>query len=73
MNCEFIYFIVPKTSLQDTVEKQARLAATSIVNNVDRTMKLEKQATSKSASQSIIEEIVRQLLQKNDRRIWKNK
>lgn len=73
MNCELVYFIVPKSSLQETIEKQARMTATEIASHVDTAMKLEMQGIPVTSHEQMIEDLTHQLVFDNDRRIWKSK
>lgn len=71
LNCEFVYFLIPRRSLQDTLEEQALRAATKIANEVEHSMKLEEQGTNEKFQKSLINEIAHELIAKRDRRIWK--
>jgi predicted DNA-binding mobile mystery protein A len=71
MNCELVYFFVPKGSLENFVQEQARKAAKKLVKNVDATMSLEDQKTSKSAREKLIEDTAQELVMRSDRSIWK--
>ncbi len=73
MNCEFVYFFVPKEGLQKTLENRAKLVASDIMKTTEHTMELEMQGTSKSAQKELAEEIARDLLSKEDRRIWRKR
>ncbi|WP_413944551.1 mobile mystery protein A [Bdellovibrio sp. HCB-162] len=72
LNCDLVYFFVPKgEGLQRTLEEQARKAARDIVRSTEHTMQLEQQDTSRQSQQQLIENIVQELLLKEDRRIWR--
>lgn len=71
MNCELVYFLVPNGSLESFVQAQARKAAKKLVKNVDMTMSLENQKTSKAALEKLIDETAQELVMKLDRSIWK--
>lgn len=73
LNCDFVYLFVPKNSLQSTLEEEALKAAKEIAGSVEKTMRLEKQGTSKSAQQERIKRIAKELIEKQDRRIWSKK
>lgn len=73
MNCEFVYFFVPKgEGLQKNLEEQAIKAARDIVRTTEHTMQLEAQDTSRQSQQQLIENIAQELLMKEDRRIWRH-
>lgn len=69
MDCEFVYFYVPKKSLQESIELQAERIAKEMLGIVDRTMKLEKQEGTKKSQQRLVNEIKMKLLVEN-KRLW---
>ncbi|MNL20937.1 helix-turn-helix protein [compost metagenome] len=74
LNCEFVYFFVPKgEGLQKSLEEQARKTARDIVRSTEHTMQLEAQDTSRQSQQQLLENIALELLNKEDRRIWRSK
>ncbi|MNK12048.1 helix-turn-helix protein [compost metagenome] len=74
MNCDFVYYLVPRgEGLQKTLEKQAQQAAKEVVANTEYSMQLEEQGTGSLAQKQLIESIAQELLQNEDRRIWKTK
>jgi predicted DNA-binding mobile mystery protein A len=74
MNCDFVYFFVPRgEGLQKNLEEQAHKAARALVKSTEHTMELEDQGTSKQAQSLLIESIAQELLMKEDRRIWRMK
>ena len=42
LDCDFVYGFVPKSSLQETVNRQARKKAEAILSNVNTNMALEE-------------------------------
>lgn len=73
MDCEFVYFLVPKSSLEQTLKKQALKAAEAISRQVGTTMELESQGTSAKARKQLIERLAQEMLIKEDRKIWRVK
>lgn len=72
MNCELVYFLVPRgEGLQTHLESQAHAAAREIVMKTERTMSLEDQSTSARAQSQLVEDLAQQLLLKEDRKIWR--
>jgi predicted DNA-binding mobile mystery protein A len=72
LNCDFVYFFVPKgEGLQKTLEEQALKAAREIVKSTEHTMELEEQGTSRDSQRRLVESIAQELVMKEDRRIWK--
>lgn len=57
MECDFVYFFVPKTSLEETLEEQFEKMASSYLKNVEKTMLLEKQGIDKKQREMILKEI----------------
>lgn len=71
MNCEFVYFLIPKGgSLQATIEEQARKAASEILKSVNVSMALEDQDTAKSAKAKMLRQVIHELIT-NERKLWK--
>ena len=73
LNCDFVYFFVPREGLQKSLETQARKDAREIVRSTEYTMQLEEQGTSGLSQSQLLESLVQELLIKQDRRIWKTK
>lgn len=73
MDCEFVYFLIPKHSLESTLKKQALKAAEAISKQVGTTMELESQGTSSKARRDLIERLAQEMLMKEDRKIWRTK
>lgn len=70
MNCDFVYAIVPKTSLNNILETQAKKIALNRINNVVHSMSLEDQTTSKEQQQEQLKEIVKDLLEGPPKKLW---
>lgn len=73
MDCDFVYFLVPRTSLQNTINEQAVRAAQKIAGEVEHSMKLEEQGTDKKSQKALIQDLADEMILRNDRRIWKVK
>jgi predicted DNA-binding mobile mystery protein A len=73
LDCEFVYFLVPRTSLEKTLNQQAIFAAKKIASEVEHTMKLEEQGTDIKSQKALLQDIANDMLLRNDRRIWKIK
>lgn len=73
MNCDFIYFVVPKNSLEETLKDQGLKAAQKILKQVGKTMALEAQSTSTLSQKKLIENLAQEMLLNEDRKIWKEK
>ncbi|MCB0350849.1 MAG: mobile mystery protein A [Bdellovibrionales bacterium] len=73
MGCDFIYFIVPKESLEKVIETQAEIAARSMLSQVDKTMKLEKQGMDSNEQKQAIDDMKKKILSEKINKIWKLK
>lgn len=70
MDCEFVYYFVPKQGLQNTLKAQAQRVAKDIVSSSEHSMALELQGTSRAAQKALVEELAEDLLRNEDRRLW---
>ena len=73
MDCEFVYYFVPRHGLQKFLEEEAKVSAKKIVANNELSMKLEMQGTSEEAQERLANELANELLLTKDRRIWRSK
>ncbi|WP_413584484.1 mobile mystery protein A [Bdellovibrio sp. HCB274] len=73
MDCEFVYYFVPRQGLQKFLESEARKIATKIVQENELSMKLEQQGTSNSAQANLVNEIANELIRSEGKRIWRSK
>lgn len=67
---EFVYAFVPKTSIKDTVTLRAREIAEAETYSASVTMNLENQGLSEKEVKNIIEETVKELVEKRPSRLW---
>ena len=70
LDCDLVYALVPRTSLEETVRARARLLAKRDVAAVDRTMKLEDQALDPDQLDARIDDYASHLLAEG--RLWDN-
>lgn len=68
MECDLVYFLVPRSSLETTVQRQAELAARSEVAVVAHSMRLEDQAPTDTEVEQLVAEIAGERLQR--RGLW---
>lgn len=73
MDCDFVYFFVPRVGLQQSLNAQALRAAEQIVKNVGRTMDLEAQGTSEKSKSNLVNQLAQEMIAKEDRKIWRVK
>jgi predicted DNA-binding mobile mystery protein A len=67
LDCTLVYALVPKTSLENTVNNRARQIATAALARVSHTMKLEDQDTGDGEPETRIEDYIRHI---KDRDLW---
>lgn len=70
LDCEFVYGLVPRTSLEDTIRRQARIYATRQHTWVSRTMALEDQALSPADNERALAEMVDELVAVSSSKLW---
>lgn len=68
LDCQLVYALVPKTSLEHAVRSRARQIATKDLQRVAQTMKLEAQETGESSLDARIEVYIRDQIR--DRDLW---
>ena len=67
LDCDFVYGFVPKSSLQETINQQARKKAEAILSNVNTNMALEDQLAD---DPNILTDMANEMIAKNIKRIW---
>ena len=70
LDCTLVYAIIPNSSLEDMVRKQAEKVAKRRLESVSHTMRLEKQGVSKAVLQEQYNTILSDLLNGLDRKLW---
>ena len=70
MDCVLVYALVPNTTLEDTVHRQALNVAASDVDRARQTMLLEAQLGGEGDHERLRDSIVEQLL--DSRRLWRS-
>ena len=68
LDCTLVYGFIPRTSLQDTVEREARVVAAESLGYVVGTMALEDQAVPSDRTKDQLESEVQRVIA--DHRIW---
>lgn len=71
LDCKLVYALVPRTPLEETVERRARAIAERQFARTNHTMRLENQAVSSVRQQRAIDELARTLTE-NERRLWED-
>lgn len=70
LDCVFVYALVPRTSLEDTVRTQARKVAGERMQRVSHTMLLESQALGKEEQRASLDAAVDELARETPRDLW---
>jgi predicted DNA-binding mobile mystery protein A len=70
LNCDLVYALVPRNSLQETIEQQATKKAKSHLKPVAYSMALEEQAVTGKESQEQLNELIEMLLSGSMRHLW---
>lgn len=70
LNCVFVYAIVPRTSLDETVREQARKVAAAQMQRVSHSMLLEAQSLSAEEQRASLDAAVEELVREMPKKIW---
>ncbi len=70
LDCTFVYALVPNSSLDDMVRRQAKKVALESLARVEQTTRLEDQEVMEVEHQSQLEDLIDDLLAHDLRRIW---
>ncbi|HIJ95419.1 MAG TPA: mobile mystery protein A [Desulfuromonadales bacterium] len=71
MDCVFVYAIVPRTTLEETVRAQARTVAAARMQSVSHTMMLEAQSLSADEQRASFDAAVDELVLEMPKELWK--
>ena len=70
MDCIFVYAIIPRTSLEETVREQARKVATVRIQRAAHSMLLEAQSLSATEQRLSLEAAVEELVREMPKELW---
>ena len=70
MNCKLVYCLIPLEPLDKMLERQARIVAKKKIRLINHSMKLEEQGLNPQQLQRQEEELVKELLQGNSKKLW---
>ena len=70
LDCDFIYAIVPREKFDDIIYKQAQKKAKKILTKFNKNTELKNQLAEKDVLDTILKDIVKDLLYKNARKLW---
>ena len=72
LDCQLVYAIVPKDSLDATVRKQARKAAEARLRRISHTMSLEAQGLRKPELEAELDRLTDEILRTGGSRLWED-
>lgn len=72
MDCVFVYAIVPRTSLEETVRTQALAVAATRMQRVSHTMLLEAQSLSAEEHRASLDASVEELVREMPKELWES-
>ena len=70
LDCELVYGFVPKTDLEETLRRQAKIVATRQRARVAHSMLLENQSLSAQEEAGMLDAKVEELMRTTPRRLW---
>jgi len=70
LDCELVYALVPRTSLEESVKRRARFVAEQMVGRVSDSMGLEDQAIPTEERDRQVSELAEQLWREMPRELW---
>jgi predicted DNA-binding mobile mystery protein A len=70
LDCTFVYALVPRTSLEDTLRAQACMVAQDRIERVAHSMLLEAQTLSAEEQQRSLEATINELVREMPRELW---
>jgi predicted DNA-binding mobile mystery protein A len=68
----FVYCLVPRIKLEETVRNQARRIAIKQLNRVSHTMDLENQVLSKEENENILNRMIEKIMYEQPSNLWDN-
>ena len=70
LDCVFVYGLVPRTSLEETVRNQATQIAVKRLDRVSHTMLLENQALCKNENDEILSNMIEEIMNEPPSSLW---
>ena len=70
LDCDLVYALVPKESLDETVKRRAKKVAEKLVQEISHSMELEKQGISKDSKEDQVKELSDQLVREMNAVLW---
>jgi predicted DNA-binding mobile mystery protein A len=73
MDCVFVYCVVPRNSLEQTVRNQAKLVANKRMTRSNQMMRLEKQELSENEKEKALEDLIDGITNEMSKSLWDEK
>ncbi|MBU4237075.1 MAG: mobile mystery protein A, partial [Proteobacteria bacterium] len=70
LDCVFVYALVPRSTLEETVRAQARVVAAERLQRVSHTMLLEAQGLSTKEQQASLDGAIEELARETPKDLW---
>ena len=70
LDCDLVYALVPRTSLEESVRRRARLVAERVVGRVSESMDLEDQAIPVAERERQVSDLAERLWQEMPKELW---
>ena len=70
LDCVFVYCLIPRTSLEETIRNRAKQVATKRLARASHTMGLEDQALSTKENEKVLSEMVDELVDTLPSNLW---
>ena len=70
MDCIFVYAVLPRTSLEETIRAQAEKLARCLVGSASHSMLLEDQSLEKKQDDEMVKSLVDRLVAEMPRNLW---
>jgi predicted DNA-binding mobile mystery protein A len=70
LDCVFVYALVPRSTLEETVRTQARMVAGERLQRVSHTMLLEAQELSMKEQQAFLDDAIEELARETPQDLW---
>lgn len=73
MDCVFVYCVIPRSSLEQTVRNQAKLVAKKRMSRSNQMMRLEKQELSENEKEKALEDLIHDVTNEMPKSLWDEK
>ena len=70
MECDLVYALVPRGSLDEVIRKRAEVIAENVVSRVSESMELEEQGVAHAERQRQVQELTADIVREGLRDLW---